>query len=138
MAATTTSSWWQYSEWVKNVARNCRITGPITNLAVAELAAIRTFLKAIWNPTLQTGTRSWLDQKFRNVAVTGQYTGDIDTEPSWILVKMLNVAGRDMKKIPPTDAEITLMDTLMAGIYSSRRLGTGTTFGGVSGSIVTV
>jgi hypothetical protein len=138
MTATASVSWWQYSAWVKNIARNSRITGPITTLAIAELAVIRTFLKVIWNPTTQTGTRSWLDPKFRALAVTGEYTGDIDTEPSWILIKMLNIVGRDLKKTPPTDAEVTAINTLMAGVYPCRRYGTGELYGGTPGSTVSI
>ena len=47
------------------------------------------------------------------------------------------VIGRDFDDIPITDAEVALVDTLIAAT-GSRRLGTGDTFGGVGGSIVTV
>ena len=137
MAGSTTGNWWQYSTWVKNVARNSRITDPTTS----ELVAIRTFLKAIWNPQTQTGTRSWLENKFNRLSVTASasnYQGDIDSEPTPVLVEMLNAVGRDLKKNPMTAAEKTLADALITATGDARRYGTGETFGGVSGSTVTI
>jgi len=136
MAGSTTGSWWQYSTWVKNVARNARITEPTG----ATLAAVRTFLKAIWDPQTQAGTRSWLETKFNKLSVTAaasNYQGDIDSEPAHVLVEMLNAVGRDLKKNPMTAAEKTLADTLIAAT-DNRRYGTGVYFGGTAGSTVTI
>ena len=128
---------WQYSKWIWNTARNMRITEPTG----AELSAVRTFLKAIWNPQTQTGTRSWLETAFNKKSVTAtasEYQCDIDSEPTHVLVEMLGVVGRDLKKIPMTAAEKTLSDTLITAAGNDRRYGTGTVFGGTPGSTVTV
>ncbi len=103
MSASTTGSWWQYSRWVTNISRNMRITNP----SGVEKAAVVTFLKAIWNPVTQTGTRSWLDPIFKGEAVaaaTDDYKCNLDTEPVHILVKLLEDTGRNMKHIPITNA----------------------------------
>jgi hypothetical protein len=136
MSDWTGGASWQYARWVGNAARNMRITEPTG----AELAAVKTFLKVIWNPQTQTGTRSWLETAFNKKSVTAtasSYQGDIDSEPTCVLVEMLNVVGRDLKKIPLTAAEKTYADTLIAA-SGNRRYGTGDYFGGVSGSTVTV
>ena len=137
MAGSTTGSWWQYSKWVWNTARNMRITEPTG----AELAAVKTFIKAIWNPQTQTGTRPWLETAFNKKSATAaasDYQGDIDSEPTCVLVEMLALVGRDLKKIPMTDAEKALADTLMTAAGDDRRYGTGTVFGSAPGSTVTV
>jgi hypothetical protein len=130
MSGITTGNWWQYSRWVNNVARNARISEPSGLL----LQGIRGFLKGVWNPVTQTGTRPWLDNKFRRLAVSGvtNYKCDIDAEPVHVLVEMLTVAGRDLKKIPITDAEKVNVDFLIS-VGMNRHLGTGPYFGGVSG-----
>ena len=130
MAGTTNGNWWMYSRWINNIARNARISNPEDPL----LSAIRTLLKGFWNPVAQTGTRPWLDNKFRRLAVSGVtgYAGDIDVEPVCVLVEMLTCAGRDLKKIPLTDAEKTACDVVLA-LDDNRHLGTGPYFGGVSG-----
>jgi len=136
MAGSSTASWWQYARWTWNIARNARITEPTG----AELTAVKTFLKAIWNPQTQTGTRSWLETAFNKKSVTAaasNYQGDIDAEPTHVLVEMLGVVGRDFDDIPITDAEKALADTLIAAT-GNRRYGTGALFGGVSGSTVTI
>jgi hypothetical protein len=135
MAGSTTGSWWQYSRWVKNVARNARITEPTG----VELTAYRTFLKAIWNPVTQTGTRKWLDTPFNLKATaaagTADYQCDIDAEPVAVIVELVELVGRDLKKIPMTDVEKGFSDTLIAAT-GNRRYGTGPLFGGVGGSTV--
>ena len=136
MAGSTTGSWWQYAKWVWNIARNMRISEPTG----AELAAVKTFLKAIWNPQTQTGTRSWLETSFNKKSVTAaasNYQGDIDSEPTCVLVEMLGVVGRDLDDTPMTDAEKTLADTLITAT-GARRYGTSAYYGGSSGSTVTV
>lgn len=118
------------------IARNSRITEPTG----ASLAAIKTYLKAIWNPQTQTGTRSWLETAFNKKSVTAaasNYQGDIDHEPTYVLIEMLGVVGRDMDDIPITTAEKTLTDTLIAAT-GNRRYGTGVYFGSIGGSLVTV
>ena len=137
MSASTTASWWQYSAWVKNVARNMRITTPTS---VAFETQIKTFIKYFWNPQTSTGTRPWLADKFMRLSVTAaasQYLGNIDSEPFAVQVKMVEVIGRDLKKIPITDAEKAQADALIA-LCQNRQYGTGPYFGGVIGSTVTI
>jgi len=111
----------------------------ITNPTGAELAAVRTFLKFIWNPVTQTGTRSWLQANYQEKAVNAgdNYECDIDTEPTHVLIEILNFVGRDLKKIPLTDAEAAQVDILITAT-GARRYGAGPLFGGVSGSTVTI
>ena len=135
MAASGTVSWWQYARWTWNIARNMRITNPTG----AELAAVITFLKYIYNPITQTGTRPWLKYGYQEKAVNpgDDYACNLDNEPAWVLVEILNMVGRDLKKIPLTDAEAAQVDILIAAT-GNRRYGTGALFGGVAGSLVTV
>ena len=136
MAGSSTYSWWQWARWVWNVARNSRITEPTG----AELVAIKAYLKNIWNPQTQTGTRPWLASKFNRLSVTAaasNYLGDIDSEPTHVLVEMLGVVGRDLDDIPITDSEV-VHTSVMIVATGRRRYGTGNLFGGVSGSTVTI
>jgi hypothetical protein len=130
-----TGSSWQYSRWVWNIARNSRITNPTG----AELTAVKTFLKYFWNPVTDTGTRPWLKYKFMRLAIASSdgYEGDIDSQPTPVLVEMVAAVGRDLKKIPVTDTEKGYCDTLITAT-GNRRYGTGVYFGGVGGSLVTV
>jgi hypothetical protein len=124
---------WQYSRWVWNIARNMRITEPTG----AELAAVKTFIKLFWNPAAQTGTRSWLQAEFQEKAVNAgdNYECDIDTEPTNVLVEILEVIGRNLKQIPLTDAEAGYANTLIAAT-GNRRYGTGAYYGGAAGSLI--
>ena len=138
MAGSTTHSWWQYSKWVWNVARNMRITEPTG----VELAAVVTFIKAFRDPVADTGTRSWLDDKFKQKAIVAtqtdsQYRCNLDEEPTHVLVELVGVIGRNLKHIPITTAEAGFVDTLITAT-GDRRYGTGVYFGGASGSLVTV
>jgi hypothetical protein len=135
MAGSSTYSWWQWARWTWNIARNMRITNPTG----AELAAVRTFLKYIYNPITQTGTRPWLKDNYQEKAVNpgDDYACNLDNEPAWVLVEILNVVGRDLKKIPITDSEVVRVSVLIVAT-GNRRYGTGALFGGVAGSNVTV
>ena len=126
---------WQYARWVWIIARNMRITEPTG----AELAALRTFLKAIWNPITQTGTRSWLASMYQEKAVNpgDDYACNLDNEPTHVLIEILGAVGRNLDNIPITAAEVVLVDALIAAT-GNRRYGTGSLFGGVGGSSVTV
>lgn len=128
---------WQYSRWLWNIARNSRITDP----TASEKAAIIVFLKAIWNPVTQTGTREWLQTMYQSKATAADngddYECDLDNEPVEVLVEILGAVARDLKKIPITDAEAVLAGTLITAT-GNRRLGVTPYFGGVGGSIVTV
>ena len=147
---STKVSWWQYSTWVKNVARNCRITNPSATVSPSLLATIKPFLKIMCNPMLKGTpdfdecTRPWLYDKFLRLSVNSVYQCDIDTEPVWVLVKMLEVVGRDFKKIPISDdagsAHISevLAASFLIAFSDFRTYGTEPYFGGVSGSYVQI
>ena len=133
MAASTTYSWWQWSRWLWNIGRNMRITEPTG----AELTALRDFLKYIWNPVTQTGTRPWLDDNFKKKAVIPDYECDLDAEPTHVLIELLGVVARNMRDIPVTDSEVVHAAVLVVAT-GNRRYGTSPYFGGVGGSNVAV
>ena len=132
MSASLSASWWQYSQWTKNIARNSRISEPDGAL----LAFIKTFLKVMCNPVANTGTRPWLAPKFGRLSVGAasgdRYQGNIDNEPTHVLVRMLEVVGRDFKKTPITDYE-AMGVAILINLAQNRQLGTGPYFGGVIG-----
>ncbi len=130
-----TQSAWQYSRWVANVARNMKQTEPTG----ADLTFIRIFLWVVGDPNNPIATRPWLKDKFlrASVCATSQYDFDIAKEPTHVLVNMLNVVGRDFKKIPITDFEAAGADILF-GLTSNRRYGTKPFYGSVIGSKVTI
>jgi len=130
MAGTLTANWWQYARYVRNIARNSRITNP----ADAFLTSVRTYVVYFWDSSLQTGTRPWLADKFDRLSVSAVegYDGDASVEPAPVLVKMLLAIAVDLKQHPITDAEKAQTDILIAAA-SNRQLGTGPYFGGVSG-----
>lgn len=133
---------WQYSRWTKNYARNCRITEPTNVLPYAgELTRIRTFLKVIWNPMTQTGTRPWLEDAFLRKATAAaggdNYQCNLDDEPAAVLVELLEVVGRDLKKLPVTAGEMVACGILFIGA-SPRVFGSKYTYGNVGGSVVGV
>lgn len=142
MSNWNVASSWQFSRWMKNYARNARITEPTDVLPYAgELTAIRTFLKGIWNPVTQTGTRPWLQDAFLRKATAAasgdDYQCNIDDEPAAVLVEMLEVVGRDLKKLPITAGEAIASGTLFSGA-PARVFGSKYTYGNVGGSIVSV
>lgn len=136
MPAGTASSW-QYSVWVVNVGRNSRITPP----TAPQEAAIRTYVKLIWNPITQTGTRPWLNIRYNQNAVLDvvgdDYQFNVDLEPIAQVIKVLNFIGRNLKQIPITNQEAAWSDTLFAAT-GTRRLGAAPAYGSVGGSIVTI
>jgi len=91
------------------------------------------------DPMTGTGTRPWLRDKFfrKAVGAAHNYQCDIDTEPVQVLVGMLEVVGRDFKKIPITDYEAFGCISLFM-FTGHRLLGTGPYFGSTSGSNVGV
>jgi hypothetical protein len=109
--------------------------------AGAYLAFLKVFLKVMWNPMTQTGTRPWLKDAFQRKAVQVptdlDYQCDIDEQPAHVLVELLELVGRDFKKIPITDWESIGADILI-GLSDNRRYGTGPYFGSTSGSVVTI
>jgi hypothetical protein len=133
---------WEYSRWMKNYARNARITLPTDVLPYAgELTRIRTFLKVIWNPMTQTGSRPWLQESFQRKAV--QMPGDldqqcdIDQQPAHVLIVLLEIVGRDFKKLPVTAGEIAASGVLFGGA-TPRVFGTKLTYGNVGGAVVAI
>lgn len=133
---------WQYSRWVRNAARNARITNPVG----AEAAVYRIVAAYFYNPADGSGTRPWLKQayfrKATAAAAGSTYVCNLATEPISVIVELIDVIGRDLKKLPITDAEqafLNLAGWIIEGaLQYRRRLGTGPVFGGTSGSIITV
>lgn len=136
------ASSWQYSRWVRNASRNSRITNP-TGL---EELLYRVCVSYFYNPGDGTGTRPWLKEEFFKKAtaagVGSTYVCNLAVEPISVIVELVDVIGRDLKKIPVTDAEKAVLDLLgwiqENALAIQRRLGTGPYFGGTSGSVVTV
>jgi hypothetical protein len=123
---------------VKNIARNAKQTEFQND---GELAFVRTFLKVIWNPMTQSGTRPWLKEVFQRKAVqvptNTDYVCDIDKQPVHVLVVLMEIVGRDFKKLPITNVEKLGADILF-GVSHNRRLGTTPYFGSVGGSVVSI
>lgn len=118
MSGTLLGSWWQYSRWIWSIGRSLRINPPSS----AERTATETFCKTFWDADAETGTRSWLASRFNEKAVmpTDDYIGDPDVEPDQIDCKMVQIVGRDLKKIPMTDAEKTVCDTYISATGDRR------------------
>ena len=135
MAGTTTGNWWEYARWVYLISRNSRITEPTG----AALSAVKEFIKTIWDPMTETGSRPWLATTFNKKAVTAttNYQCDIDQQPTHVLVELLASIGKDLDEIPITDAEKIEVDTLIVNT-GNRRYGTTPYFGGVGGSKVSL
>jgi len=133
---------WQYSRWVRNASRNARITNPI---GLEELL-YRVCVAYFYDPIANTGTRPWLKEEYfkkATAAAAGSaYQCNLATEPISVIVELVDLIGRDLKKISITDAEKSVLDILgwiqEDSLAIQRRLGTGTRFGGIGGSIVTV
>ena len=135
MASSTVNSWYDYSKWISNIARNMRITEPTG----AELTAVGTFLDVIYNPLTRTGTRSWLQTLFdkKSVRNTAGARGAHSIEPTHVEIEILARIGRDLKMIPLQTTEDAAAVALIAAT-SNRRYGAGATFGGVGGALVAV
>jgi hypothetical protein len=133
---STTANWWQYARWVRNISRNARITYPTG----AELTAMRTFINVfcIMSTSPVTGTRPWLAPRIQRLMTNkvGHYTGVLTNEPAAVIVKMVDQIARDLNKVPPTAAEITACDVLIAAT-GTREIGSGPKFGGVIGDYPT-
>lgn len=136
MPASTTDSWSDSARWINNIGRNMRITEPTG----AELTAVKTFINAIWDNDALTGTRPWLATTYdkKSVRSSAGPRGDVDIEPTNVLVELLVSISNDMNgNISLQDGEESLVSTLIAAT-GNRRLGTGATFGGVSGAVITI
>jgi hypothetical protein len=118
MAGSSTASWWQYSRWVWNIARSLRKTPA----SASENTAIETFLKGIYDPDTGLGTRTWLSDLYnkKSVMIATEYIGDPNEEPKAVDAEILGAVGRDLKKIPITDAEATAVDVLIAATGDRR------------------
>lgn len=118
MAGSSTASWWQYSNWIWNISRSLRIN----SASVSENLAVETFLKQIYDPETETGTRVWLKNVFnkKSVSADTQYIGDPDIEPKHVDAEILGVVGRNLKEIPITDEEVAYCDTLIAATGNRR------------------
>jgi hypothetical protein len=142
MSWGNSGSSWQYSRWVRNASRNARITNPI---GLEELL-YRICVYYFYDPITNTGTRPWLRdaylRKATAAAAGSAYECNLTTEPIQVIVELVDVIGRDLKKIPITDAEKSVLDVIgwiqENALAIQRRFGTGTRFGGIGGSEVTV
>jgi hypothetical protein len=87
----------------------------------------------------QTGTRPWLQEAFQRKAVgvpsDTDYQCDLDRQQAHVLVMLLEIVGRDLKKIPVTIAEAVALGALFIGA-PARVFGTKYTYGNVGGSVV--
>ena len=136
MAASLTKSWSDYAKWLNNIGRNMRITEP-TGI---ELSALKIFINAIWDNDALTGTRPWLATTFdkKSVRLSAGPRGDVEVEPTHVLVELLVAIAEDMNaNVSITDAEAALADSLFI-FTANRRYGTGETFGGTAGALVTI
>jgi len=136
MAASLTKSWSDYAKWLNNIGRNMRITEPTG----AELTAVKTFINAIWDNDALTGTRPWLATTYdkKSVRLSAGPRGDVDVEPTHVLVELLVSIAEDMNgNVSITTPESVLIDTLIAATGNTR-YGTGDKFGGTGGALVTV
>lgn len=138
MAATLTGSWWDYSRWTKNLARNARITEP--DPTKFESWVYRVLVANICWPAADTGTRPWLMPALRRLAQGGAAKDDYNfnpiTEPMSVVIKAVEIIGRDFKKIPITEVEKQMMDSIFA-LTNNRRFGTKPLYGNVGGSVTT-
>jgi hypothetical protein len=109
---------YQNAKWVYNIGRSFYVTPP----SVAERAAVDAFINFFWDPFAQTGTRPWIAtrENMTSVSATTQYLGDPDIEPDQVDMKMVKFIGRDLKKIPLTDAEGAQCDILYVATGNRR------------------
>jgi hypothetical protein len=129
-------SWWQYSRWTVNIARNSKMT---EIEAGGGLWWVRILLWAIGDPSNPNARRPWLKDKFLRASVcqNSEYGFDVLHEPTHVLLHLLEVVGRDFKKIPITDQEAWGIFILMM-LTSNRRYGTFPYYGSSSGSRVDI
>jgi hypothetical protein len=89
----------------------------------------------------QTGTRPWLQESFQRKAVgvpsDTDYQCDLDRQQAHVLVMLLEIVGRDFKKIPVTAAE-QVATSIMFASAPARVFGTKYVYGNVGGSIVSL
>jgi hypothetical protein len=112
----------------------------ITEPTGAELTAVKTFINAIWDNDALTGTRPWLATTYdkKSVRASDGPRGDVDVEPTHVLVELLVAIADDMNgNISLQDTEEALVDALISAT-GNRRLGTGDTYGGVAGAVITI
>ena len=136
---------WQYSRWVKNLSHNARITNPTNDGGVLEDDLYREIAVFFCKPTTGEGTRPWLTTSFNKLSVTAagsQYQFNAALEPIAVIVKAVEIIGRDLKKIPITNAEKAFLDLAFnwqEAVWDiNRRYGTAPLYGNVGGSTVGV
>ena len=132
---------WQYSRWVKNLARNARIKNPVAPGFIPETFVYRVIAFFICDTTTNpvSGTRPWLAPALYRLSMSGgaDYSFDPSIEPLPTIVKAVEVIGRDLKKLPLTDAEKAFFDIVFA-LTNNRRYGTKPFYGNVGGSTVAI
>lgn len=133
---------WQYSRWVKNMARNARQVGLLPGGMDRWLNQL--LVAAFYEPISQTGWRPWLRDAFlrKATAAGANYECDLSLEPDSVIIELVEVIGRDLKKIPIRDDEKAWVDAVIAFqenvMAVNRRYGTTPYYGSVGGSTVGV
>jgi hypothetical protein len=110
--------WQQYAKWVYNIGRSFYVNPP----DAAERTATEAFVNYFWDPEAQAGTRQWLGfrENMTSVSQATEYIGDPNVEPDQVDRKMVKIIGRDIKKIPPTTAEASVIDAFFAATGNRR------------------
>ena len=109
--ASADCNWWQYSKWVYNVGRTARLF-PFDE---DEKAAVIAYVSGEWE------ARPWLAPRLDNRVVEPNalkedeelgYLYDLEKLGSETLGRMVQLIGRNLKVVPPTEDEKTLCDAL--------------------------
>lgn len=100
-------NWWQYSKWVYGIGRTVN-SRPYTEV---ERTAIIAFIEAI--ETSRPGLKQRLNLK-------KGFNGPLNMQNNLSLGKMVQLIGRQLKTLPPTEAEKTYCDDLFASAVSGR------------------
>ena len=107
--AIANCNWWQYSRWTYQIGRSVKAKA----FTAEERAAIITFIEGF------VATRKAL------VARLNLKKGDnaeISKQNDYALGKMVQLIGRQIKVLPPTEEEKTLCDTMFEAVADNVRI----------------
>ena len=107
--AIANCNWWQYSRWTYQIGRSVKAKA----FTAEERAAIITFIEGF------VATRKTL------VARLNLKKGDnaeISKQNDYALGKMVQLIGRQIKVLPPTEEEKTLCDTMFEAVVDDVRI----------------
>ena len=107
--AIANCNWWQYSRWTYQIGRSVKAKA----FTAEERAAIITFIEGF------VATRKTL------VARLNLKKGDnaeISKQNDYALGKMVQLIGRQIKVLPPTEEEKTLCDTMFEAVADNVRI----------------